>query len=58
VAVSVFPEELFQAPRRWAEAAYPNLMYFNEVERGGHFAAWQEPRLFTEEVRAGFRSLR
>jgi pimeloyl-ACP methyl ester carboxylesterase len=58
VAVSVFPGELFQAPRSWAEEAYPNLMYFNEVARGGHFAAWQEPRLFTDEVRAGFRSLR
>jgi len=57
-AVSVFPKELFQAPRSWAEAAYPNLMYFNEVDRGGHFAAWQEPQRFTEEVRAGFRSLR
>ena len=58
VAVSVFPGELYQAPRRWAEAAYPGLVYFNEVDRGGHFAAWQEPQLFTEEVRAGFRSLR
>jgi pimeloyl-ACP methyl ester carboxylesterase len=57
-AVTVFPNELFQAPRSWAEDAYPNLMYFNEVDRGGHFAAWQEPQLFTEEVRAGFRSLR
>jgi len=57
-AVSVFPKELFQAPRSWAEDAYPNLMYFNEVDRGGHFAAWQEPQRFTEEVRAGFRSLR
>ena len=57
-AVSVFPKELFQAPRSWAEAAYPNLMYFNEVDRGGHFAAWQEPQRFTEEVRAGFRPLR
>jgi len=57
-AVSVFPKELFQAPRSWAEYAYPNLMYFNEVDRGGHFAAWQEPQLFAEEVRAGFRSLR
>jgi hypothetical protein len=57
-AVSVFPKELFQVPRSWAEAAYPNLMYFNEVDRGGHFAAWQEPQRFTEEVRAGFRPLR
>jgi hypothetical protein len=45
-------------PRSWAERAYPNLIYFNEVARGNHFAAWQEPELFTEEVRAGLRSLR
>jgi pimeloyl-ACP methyl ester carboxylesterase len=57
-AVSVFPRELYQAPRTWAEKAYPNLIYFNEVDRGGHFAAWQEPQLFAEEVRAGFRPLR
>ena len=57
-AVSVFPRELYQAPRSWAEKAYPNLIYFNEVDRGNHFAAWQEPDLFTTEVRAGFRSLR
>jgi pimeloyl-ACP methyl ester carboxylesterase len=57
-AVSVFPKELYQAPRSWAENAYPNLIYFNEVDRGNHFAAWQEPELFTDEVRAGFRSLR
>jgi pimeloyl-ACP methyl ester carboxylesterase len=58
VAVSVFPRELYRAPRSWAEKAYPNLIYFNEVDRGNHFAAWQEPELFTDEVRAGFRSLR
>ena len=57
-AVSVFPRELYQAPRSWAERAYPNLIYFNEVDRGNHFAAWQEPDLFTTEVRAAFRSLR
>ena len=57
-AVSVFPRELYQAPRSWAEQAYPNLIYFNEVDRGNHFAAWQEPELFTSEVRAAFRSLR
>jgi pimeloyl-ACP methyl ester carboxylesterase len=57
-AVTVFPKELYQAPRSWAERAYPNLIYYNEVDRGGHFAAWQEPQLFSEEVRAGFRSLR
>ncbi len=57
-AVSVFPRELYQTPRSWAENAYPNLIYFNEVDRGDHFAAWQEPQLFSEEVRAGFSSLR
>ena len=57
-AVSVFPRELYQAPRSWTEKAYPNLIYFNEVDRGNHFAAWQEPQLFTSEVRAAFRSLR
>jgi pimeloyl-ACP methyl ester carboxylesterase len=56
-ALSVFPHELYQAPRSWAEQAYPNLIYFNEVDRGNHFAAWQEPDLFTAELRAGFRSL-
>ena len=58
VAVSVFPDEQYQAPRSWTEQAYPNLIYFNEVDKGGHFAAWEEPQLFCEEVRAGFRSLR
>jgi pimeloyl-ACP methyl ester carboxylesterase len=57
-AVSVFPNEIYKAPRSWAERAYPNLMYFNEVDRGNHFAAWQEPMLFTSELRAAFRSLR
>jgi pimeloyl-ACP methyl ester carboxylesterase len=58
VAVSVFPGEQYQAPRRWAEQAYPNLIYFNEVEKGGHFAAWEQPELFSQEIRAAFRSLR
>jgi pimeloyl-ACP methyl ester carboxylesterase len=57
-AVSVFPKELYEAPRSWAERAYPNLIYYNTLDRGGHFAAWQEPQLFSEEVRAAFRSLR
>ncbi len=57
-AVTVFPHEIYQAPRSWAERAYPQLIYFNEVDRGGHFAAWQEPALFAAEVRAAFRSLR
>ena len=58
VAVTVFPGEQYQAPRSWAEQAYPNLIYFNEVDKGGHFAAWEEPELFSAEVRAAFRSLR
>ena len=58
VAVTVFPGEQYHAPRNWAEQAYPNLIYFNEVDKGGHFAAWEEPELFTTEVRAAFRSLR
>jgi len=57
-AVSVFPKELYEAPRSWAERAYPNLIYYNTLDRGGHFAAWQEPELFSQEVRAGFRPLR
>jgi len=58
VAASVFPGEAYQAPRSWTERAYPNLVYFNEVDKGGHFAAWEQPQLFSEELRAGFRSLR
>ncbi len=58
VAVTVFPSEQYQAPRSWTERAYPNLIYFNEVDNGGHFAAWEQPQLFSEEVRAGFRSRR
>jgi pimeloyl-ACP methyl ester carboxylesterase len=58
VAVSVFPGEQYQAPRSWTEQAYPSLIYFNEVDKGGHFAAWEQPQLFSEEIRAAFRSLR
>src|SRR5215217_4526214 len=58
VAVTVFPSEQYQAPRSWAERAYPNLIHFNEVDKGGHFAAWEQPELFSAELRAGFRSLR
>ncbi len=58
VAVSVFPDELYQTPRKWAEAAYPNLVHYNKVAKGGHFAAWEQPKLFVDEVRAGFRGLR
>jgi len=57
-AVSVFPEEVYQAPRSWSERAYKNLIHFNALEKGGHFAAWEQPQLFSEEVRAGFKSLR
>jgi len=57
-AVSVFPRELYQAPRSWTEQAYPQLIYFNELDRGNHFAAWQEPALFAQELRAAFRSVR
>ncbi len=58
-AISVFPDELYQAPRSWAERAYPhNLIHYNRLDRGGHFAAWEQPRIFAEEMRASFRSLR
>jgi pimeloyl-ACP methyl ester carboxylesterase len=57
-AVSVFPGENYQAPRSWAERAYHKLIYYNEVDKGGHYAAWEQPQLFSQEVRAGFRSLR
>jgi pimeloyl-ACP methyl ester carboxylesterase len=58
VAVSAFPDEIDLCPRSWAERAYPKLVHYNKVEKGGHFAAWEQPKLFSEEVRAGFRSLR
>ena len=58
VAVSVFPDELYPAPRSWAQQAYPKLIHFNNLPKGGHFAAFEQPKLFSEEVRAGFRSLR
>ena len=58
-AISVFPDELYQAPRGWAERAYPdNLIHFNRLDRGGHFAAWEQPQLFADEMRAAFRSVR
>jgi len=57
-AVSVFPEELYQAPRSWAQRAYPKLIHYNELDKGGHFAAWEQPQLLSEEVRAGLRPLR
>jgi pimeloyl-ACP methyl ester carboxylesterase len=58
VAVSIFPDELYPAPRNWAERAYPNLIYFNQVPKGGHFAAFEQPEFLVNEMRAGFRSLR
>jgi pimeloyl-ACP methyl ester carboxylesterase len=58
VGFTVFPGEIWLTPRSWVENSYPNLSYFNEVNKGGHFAAWEEPQLFSEEVRAAFRSLR
>ena len=57
-AVSVFPDEIYAAPKSWAERAYPNLVYFNKLEKGGHFAAWEQPEAFVSEMRAAFRSLR
>jgi pimeloyl-ACP methyl ester carboxylesterase len=58
VGFTTFPGEIWQSPRSWVEAGYPNVTYFNKAERGGHFAAWEEPELFSAEVRAAFRSLR
>ncbi|WP_207915257.1 hypothetical protein [Micromonospora sp. 15K316] len=58
VAVSVFPDELYQAPQSWAQKAYPNLIHYNRLDKGGHFAAWEQPELLVQEVRTGFRSLR
>ncbi len=58
VAVTVFPGEIYQAPKTWTERSYKNLIYFNEVNKGGHFASWEEPQLFAEEMRAAFKSLR
>jgi pimeloyl-ACP methyl ester carboxylesterase len=58
VAVSVFPDELYPAPRSWAERAYPKLIHYNKLDKGGHFAAWEQPTLLSEEIRVGLRSLR
>ncbi|HYS46368.1 MAG TPA: hypothetical protein VEM35_08005, partial [Rhizomicrobium sp.] len=58
VAVSVFPDELYPAPQSWAERAYPKLIHYNRLEKGGHFAAWEQPELFTTELRAAFKTLR
>jgi pimeloyl-ACP methyl ester carboxylesterase len=58
VAITVFPGEIYRAPETWTRRAYRNLIYFHEAEKGGHFAAWEQPQLFSEEIRAAFRSLR
>jgi len=58
VAVSAFPDELYQAPRSWAERAYPKLIHYNQLPKGGHFAAWEQPRLLAQELRAGFGAMR
>jgi pimeloyl-ACP methyl ester carboxylesterase len=58
VAVTVFPDEIYAAPRSWAARAYPKMIYFNKLPKGGHFAAWEQPELFVREMRDGFRSLR
>ena len=58
VAVSVFPGEQYEAPRSWTEKAYPKLIHYNKLEKGGHFAAWEQPTLFVAELRAAFKSLR
>jgi pimeloyl-ACP methyl ester carboxylesterase len=58
VAVSAFPDELYQAPRSWAERAYPKLIHYNKLDKGGHFAAWEQPQIFATELRAGFKSFR
>jgi hypothetical protein len=57
-AVSVFPDELYQAPLSWTQQAYPNLLHYNRLDKGGHFAAWEQPHALSDEVRAGFRPLR
>jgi pimeloyl-ACP methyl ester carboxylesterase len=58
VAITVFPDEVYRSPETWARRAYPKLIYFNEVDRGGHFAAWEQPEIFAAEMRAAFKSLR
>jgi len=58
VAVSVFPDELYPAPRSWAERAYPKLIYYNKAPKGGHFAAWEQPDILVEDIRTGFRTIR
>ena len=56
--MSAFPDEIYAAPKSWAERAYPNLIHYNKLDKGGHFAAWEQPQLFSSEMRVAFRSLR
>jgi hypothetical protein len=56
--VSAFPDEVVQMPKSWGEQAYPKLIYYNKLDKGGHLAAWEQPKLFVQEVRAAFKSLR
>ena len=58
VAATASPDELYQAPRSWAEQAYPKLVHYNRLPKGGHFAAWEQPKFLSDEIRAGFRSVR
>ena len=58
VAVSAFPDEVYQVPRSWAERAYPKLIHYNRLDKGGHFAAWEQPELLVSELRTGFKSVR
>jgi pimeloyl-ACP methyl ester carboxylesterase len=58
VAISAFPDELYQAPRSWTEKAYPKLIHYNKLDKGGHFAAWEQPAVFVDEIRASFKTLR
>jgi pimeloyl-ACP methyl ester carboxylesterase len=58
VAASAFPDEIYQAPKSWSERAYPKLIHYNRLPKGGHFAAWEQPQIFAEELRASFRTPR
>ena len=58
VAVSAFPDELYQVPQSWAERAYPKLIHYRKLDKGGHFAAWEQPEIFVNELRESFKSLR
>jgi len=58
MAATIFPREIYRAPKAWAQALWPNMIYWNEVDRGGHFAAFEQPKLFSEEMRKAFRTVR